>query len=350
MTFSFGDLQAAAREERTVEMDMDMEMDMTTVGGGIFANTHTHTHTHLHTTQTTSTTPKSPRVQTQPLTRPSGLTPSFARPTASSASKTKTLSTSPEKPKRNIFGPSPSPHRTNTPRKSGMQTAGEVAKRLSFGSASGTVHGSAKRARPEEVQVEVEEAVQEKRARLSFAPKPAEAPVGAGLGDSIFGRPQQVQPRQSLVRPQSRQSIHAPSPGLAPEPEREPTPVHEEEQGALEVEAETTPVAVKSPFRPQPSGTPSRSPAVRRAVGFPEPIPTINIQSEDENESEHEVEHESILEEPPVIGLSAFLNMIGAQFVDSVPTMGRRKSLGKGVLGNSTRGECFFAINVADSV
>jgi hypothetical protein len=233
-----------------------------------------------------------------------------------------------------------------------MQTAGEVAKRLSFGSASGSVHGSAKRTRPEDV--DVDERVQEKRQRLSIAPVSAVAPAGAGLGDSIFGRPQQVKPRQSLGRPQPRHSIQAPPPvpGAVHEGERAqarqslgrpqprqsmqappplPEPVYDEEQVEAEVEAQTSPDVVDSPFRPRPSGTPSRSPAVRRAVGFPEPIPTINIEQEDEQEQ--------VIEEPAVIGLSAFLNMIGAHFVDSVPTMGRRKSLGKGVLGTSTRGE-----------
>lgn len=75
----------------------------------------------------------------RPITRPT--TPFFARPTVSSATKT-----SASKPKRNIFGPSPSP--VKTPKK-GMEVAGEVAKRLSFG--SNVSSGSKKRARSESI-------------------------------------------------------------------------------------------------------------------------------------------------------------------------------------------------------
>lgn len=63
-------------------------------------------------------------------------TPSFARPTTSSQLKEK----------RNIFGPSPSPLKSNTPRSApaaGFEAAKDVAKRLSFGSV--TASGSSKR-------------------------------------------------------------------------------------------------------------------------------------------------------------------------------------------------------------
>lgn len=63
-------------------------------------------------------------------------TPSFARPTASSQLKEK----------RNIFGPSPSPNRSTTPQGTpGLEAAKDVAKRLSFGSITGS--GGSKRSR-----------------------------------------------------------------------------------------------------------------------------------------------------------------------------------------------------------
>ncbi len=106
MTFSFGNVRASA----------DEGMEMTVAAGGIIG-----------------LSPHSPA----PLTRPASGTPSFARPTMSSA----------QKEKRNVFAPSPSPFKT-TPRKSGMDAAGAVAKRLSFGST--TSSGGRKRAREED--------------------------------------------------------------------------------------------------------------------------------------------------------------------------------------------------------
>lgn len=294
MTFNFGDLQSAALEEQAnmgvglnVEVDLDMDMDMTTVGGGIHTHQHSHVHAHVHAhpvpqvqqrnifAQGNSATPKSPH---RPLTLPSGSTPSFARPTTSSAQKSKKPSKSPEKEKskRNIFGPSPSPAKSlaTTPRKSGMGIAGEVAKRLSFGSVSAS---GGKR------PIEAEEEEGGKRQRLSV--------VGAGLGDSIFGRPRLSTPL-GPTRGTPRKS-------LAPQ---------------------------------TMGGTP------RKSLGAPSPklIPTINIQPEaDEEEVEMEVRAENW--EPVAIGLASFLQMAGVEFVDSLPTMARRKSGGRGL--GDVRGE-----------
>jgi kinetochore protein Spc7/SPC105 len=314
MTFSFGDLRSAAREEQT-----DMDMDMTTVGGGIFSQPQQQQRQNIFATTTpaaaprsprapvqnifapstststvapksprpqpnifsTSTTPKSPRLPT--LTHPTSSTPSFARPTASSASKSKTKS--PEKEKRDIYGPSPSPAKSATPRKSGMQTASEVAKRLSFGSsAGGSVHGSAKRSR-------IDEFDQENQNEQEGSVKKQKI----GLGDSIFGRP-----RQSLALGGVQQSPIRALPTLAG--------------------SGGTAASARSPARP------------RQSVA----IPTITIQPEAEHHEEEEERGEDW--EPPVIGLSTFLEMAGVQFVDRLPSMARRKSAGKS-LGANYRGK-----------
>ena len=102
MVFSFGQEPATSDN-----------MDMTTTAGGIIGMS------------------QYPPV---PDNRASHGEPSFARPTVSSA----------QKEKRNIFAPSPSPFKS-TPKKSGMETASGVAKRLSFGST--TSSGGKKRTR-----------------------------------------------------------------------------------------------------------------------------------------------------------------------------------------------------------
>jgi kinetochore protein Spc7/SPC105 len=330
MTFNFGDIRTAAAEEQAtmdLEVDMDMSMDMTTVGGGIHSQQHTHIHTHAHVQQPinifaqSSTTPKSPH---RTLTKPSSSTPSFARPTTSSAQKAK----SPEKAKRNIFGPSPSPAKSMTPRKSGMGIAGEVAKRLSFGSASGSVHGSAKRTRPEEEDEE------EMVKRQKVTPE-------LGLGDSIFGRPRSSAPLQEETRGTPRKSL-APTHGtprksLAPEPSRG-TP------RKSMAPPQTTP-ARPTPRKSLAGGsTPAKSP--RKSM-----IPSLAIQHDDvEAEAEEEEEMSMEMEEEvrgedweaPPIGLTRFLEMAGVEFVDELPILSRRKS-GRG-MGESARGEYSFLL------
>ena len=326
MTFNFGDLATAVREERAnlnlnldVEVDLDMDMDMTTVGGGIHAHQHSHLHAHAHVQSqsqpqqqqnifagtSTSTTPKSPH---RSLTRPSAFTPSFARPTTSSAQKSKVLSTSPEKPKekRNIFGPSPSPAKSlaTTPRKSGMGIAGEVAKRLSFGSNGGSVHGSAKRRAGARDEDREEEDERVKRQKLDTA----STQVQLQLGDSIFGRPR-LSASAPTVNGTPRKSLAAVS---LPAPARG-TPRKSMGMG---------------------STTPAKSP--RRSMY---PAQTEMEAEDEEVEMEMEMEEEARGEnwEPVAIGLASFLQMAGIEFVDSLPTMARRKSGGR-ALGEA-RGE-----------
>lgn len=328
MTFNFGDIRTAAAEEQAtmeLEVEMDMSMDMTTVGGGIHSHQHSHVHAHAHIqqpinifAQSTSTTPKSPH---RTLTRPtgSGSIPSFARPTTSSAQKAK----SPEKTKRNIFGPSPSPAKSMTPRKSGMGVAGEVAKRLSFGSASGSVHGSAKRTRPEEDEEE-EDLVKRQKATPDS---------GLGLGDSIFGRPRLSAPHPEETRGTPRKSL-APAHGtprksLAPEPSRG-TP-RKSMAPPQTTPARTTPM----------KDTPAKSP---RKSMFPTPSrDEADVEEEMSMEMEEEVRGEDW--EAPPIGLTRFLEMAGVEFVDELPIISRRKS-SRG-LGEGSRGESFVLFFLA---
>jgi hypothetical protein len=195
-----------------------------------------------------------------------------------------------------------------------MGIAGEVAKRLSFGSASGSVHGSAKRTRPEEEDEE------EMSKRQKFTP-------GVGLGDSIFGRPRLSAPLPEEARVTPRKSL-APAHGtprksLAPEPSRG-TP------------RKSMAPPQTTPARPTPGkSTPGKSP--RKSIF---PTPSIEAEAEEEEmsmEMEEEVRGEDW--EAPPIGLTRFLEMAGVEFVDELPILSRRKS-GRG-LGEGSRGESF---------
>jgi len=353
MTFNFGDINTAARQEQSdmgvdvdVDVDVEFDMDMTTVGGGIHTQQHSHLHAHatIHTrpqqsqnifaqstnqnqprpssqqnifaqSQSQSHTPQSPHRQT--LTKPSSSTPSFARPTASSAQKSVSLplsnstSRSPEKQKekRNIYGPSPSPAKSlaTTPRKSGMGIAGEVAKRLSFGSVTSgsSVHGSVKRSRTVEQEGEEEEEEEMVKRQKS-------------LGDSIFGRPRLSAP---LAEPLAHGST--PRKSLAPDTSRG-TPRKS--------------MVLQSPARPTPKKSIGKSPreSMIPLITLPELEPELETENEvnveDEQvelelgEEEEEMEMEMEPVEAPPIGLASFLQMAGVEFEDTLPILSRRKS------------------------
>ena len=137
--------------EGEVEMEMEMEMDETVAIGGIIGadeslssgsgsdRERTMTFSFADVREEMEKTVAAAGTVPLPgsITRPTPGTPSFARPTMSST----------QKEKRNVFAPSPSPF-ADTPRKPGMDTAGEVAKRLSFGST--TSSGGKKRSREED--------------------------------------------------------------------------------------------------------------------------------------------------------------------------------------------------------
>ncbi|ORY27998.1 Spc7 kinetochore protein-domain-containing protein [Naematelia encephala] len=145
MTFSFGNVRDEAVRQ------VNSKTEITTAASG-----------------TISRPPVSPMPSN---TRPMSGTPSFARPTVSSVSKSRDTS------KRNVFAPSPSPTKALTPRKSGMDTAAEVAKRLSFGSNTSSV--GKKRARDNEPIT-----------------SPYKRPA---LGDSIFGSSIQPSPSRRAI-------------------------------------------------------------------------------------------------------------------------------------------------------
>lgn len=351
-TFSINDLRAAAAAEQSA-------MDMTTAMGGIitgsqsqppsrqersiniFAQAQSQSQSRSSATSTLATSslsvsvstrepaspmvhqpPKSPMVGHQSITRPMSGTPSFARPTTASASKTRTRS--PEKPKerRNIFGPSPSPFKSTTPRKSGMQTAGEVAKRLSFGSAAGggSASGSAKkRSRQSEVDEE-EEGDGDKENEEPITGSPAKRqrlsqPRAPPLGESVFGRPSLSMSVQEPSPPRTVSPAPAPPPAPAPEMTAAPSPIRA---------TAATPVKSVSRVTSTPGKSP-KSPAIRRAMG----VPVIPVEEERPDDWE-----------PETIGLGAFLEMAGVQFIDTLPGMNRRRSsVGRGRLGQSGIGK-----------
>jgi kinetochore protein Spc7/SPC105 len=125
-----------ANRERTMTFSFnpgnndDDGMDMTVAGGGIIG------FPVMSSALPSQAAPTSPTSTSAKLATG---TPSFARPTMSSAQKTKATE------KRNVFAPSPSPYKSTTPRGGVMDAAGDVAKRLSFGST--TSSGGKKRAR-----------------------------------------------------------------------------------------------------------------------------------------------------------------------------------------------------------
>ena len=170
MTFSFGDVRAAANGDDAMEMAI-------ATGGILGLPSH------------------APATLTQPM---SGA-PSFAKPTVSSL----------QKEKRNIFAPSPSPYKT-TPRKSGMDTAGEVAKRLSFGST--TSSGGNKRPMGED-----ENTANSKRVRMDSADGVFGSTVIGGLTPRKSlpnAREGGASPRKSLGTPMRTTKSPARSPAL----------------------------------------------------------------------------------------------------------------------------------------
>ncbi|KIY32951.1 kinetochore protein Spc7/SPC105 [Cryptococcus gattii E566] len=247
----------------------DDGMDMTTSVGGIV-----------------SLPPLSPRPMACDQTRPINGTPSFARPTVSSAQKS-TAS------KRNVFAPSPSPLKSATPRKSGIQAAAEVAKRLSFGSV--TPSGGKKRVR--EDSQEAEESV--KKSRIEAA------------AEEVFGIPHHASPF---------------------------TKSEDSEPSALVVH-NTTP-----PSDP-PQGTVMS--ARRSSLGTALRLSLPPQQEAEEQHEENAIElqrhmHEQLQD----ISLAAFLEIAGVQFMEGLPGLNRkRSSVAKEILGHSYANERDFALH-----
>ncbi|KAL7420888.1 hypothetical protein Q5752_004842 [Cryptotrichosporon argae] len=266
MTFNF---------TRDADANADAEadaMDMTIAHGGVISSA---TATHGF---PASPHPSSGRVSD------AGHTPSFARATASSVRK----STG----KRNVFAPSPSPSPTKTPTAAaatpvrGMAAAGDVAKRLSFGSTTSS-GGGRKRVHNDAADVDVNGEPDvalsaTKRPRVVadevFAPTPPPAVIATG--------PLATLPRLSLGTP--RRSLG-------------------------------TPMRLKSPAKPAVAIVPEPE-----ELAFEPEHPADDADEWDEADV------------PPTITLPAFLEMAGVQFMETLPLLNRRcSSVGRGVLGQT---------------
>ncbi|ORX40865.1 Spc7 kinetochore protein-domain-containing protein [Kockovaella imperatae] len=292
MTFSFGNLNTRP--------PASPGMEMTTVLGGIVDQSFSATQPRRSVSATEGQNQTSAGAAKAP-------TPSFARATVSSAKKTSPI-------KRNVFAPSPGPYPSTTPRKDGMATAADVAKRLSFSST--TSSAGKKRVREDDVDVPGSA----KKSRPTPPTTPAEAVFGMGsTGPS----------RLSIGKPSK--SLLPASPGPMPAP---PTP--------------------QSYGRPRMSrqslGTPSRMDRSGAGVTLQEPSTTPskpyksprtlrqlrNEPVEDEVEDEQVVEGQE-WDQPPAVSLSAFLEMAGIQFNDELPGIDmRRNSMRRSLAASST--------------
>jgi len=329
MTFSFGDISAVARqaaeqalaEEQQIQQqqqndedaDDDEEggMSMTMALGGIVSN-------------------QSPG---SGLTQSAEDAPSFARPTLSSSQRSR----EPTPKKRNVFAPSPSPNKQSSTPRTGMAVAGEVAKRLSFGS----VTSSAGKKRPLAAMEDLNENSSAKKAKLSsstnvFAPAPSvtkanifeqglskstSAPSTAASSTSVnlsasvpakrIPSPVKLAKRLSVASSpgRSRASLAAPVPWMSiAQPPKSP-------RRSMNAARSTTPQRL-------PPKSPGKSPALRRMLG--------------ENVHREEIEAAEQLHDgmdAPTISLARFLELVGVEFMENLPKV-QRKSLANG-LGHS---------------
>ena len=373
MTFSFGDLSAAQK----VLDEEEADMEMTQAHGGILAQPHL----------STTTTPAP--LSTTHLTKPNSHTPSFAQPTIASASRSR----EPTPKKRNVFAPSPSPTKaTSTPR-TGMQVAGEVAKRLSFGSATsstskrfsfgaasapGSASGSASKKRHSSAMDDVEQG-SSKKSRLAssttnvfaptpvpakkniFAPTPTRSEVSLATSVSSTVNPPHMRaistsPVKSSAPPIDVEERIAASPikphqwalAQSAKSPRKMTPLRQ-----LQLQMSTSkrysissvagdgspePQAQAAPLQSTLSAkSPRRTPRKSLHAKSPAKSPGLRrILGEEVRDDEFPEVEDGM--EPPNITLPQFLEMAGVEFLENLPKA-TRKSLARGLGQSRPAGE-----------
>ena len=364
MTFSFGDLSAAQK----VLDEEEADMEMTQVHGGLLAQPHT----------TTTPAPLS----TTHLTRPNSHTPSFAQPTIASASRSR----EPTPKKRNVFAPSPSPTKaTSTPR-TGMQVAGEVAKRLSFGSATsstskrfsfgatsgpGSASSSASKKRHSSAMDDVEPD-SSKKSRLAssttnvFAPTPAAAkknifaptptrsvPSLAASVSSTAVAPRAISPVKSTTPPPEDRIVasaikpHQWALAQSAKSPRKMTPLRQLQlqmstskrysMGSVAGDGSPAPQDQAEPVQLDVRASPRRTPRKSLHAKSPAKSPGLRrILGEEVRDDEFPEIEDGM--EPPNITLPQFLEMAGVEFLENLPKA-TRKSLARGLGQSRQAGE-----------
>lgn len=257
----------------------------------------------------------------RPITRPPAGTPSFARPTVASVTKTK----------RNIFGPSPSPAKSITPRKSGMEAAAEVAKRLSFGSNASASDSGKKRARSASFGDEYR-SIGEAEKGQSPSKRRMLVVENVFTEEVISIQRTEVELQVEVQRVPSLELAPPPSPPSLPSPpsrqvQPESQPVFQARTPRKSLSAPSSRLSSMS------SKSPAKSPMLRRMLG------QVDQDEEDHVDADLAAEEGDAEFEPPTITLGSFLEMAGVQFIEALPAARRRSSVGRGVLGRTTDGE-----------
>lgn len=305
------------------------------------------------------TTPNRPRAS---AIDPSG-TPSFARPTAASASKSKDRQ---EKPtttkKKNPFSTSPetpgsrgSRSSSRTPRKSdaGREMAASVAKRLSFSASSAdtkpsthtanvfapTLH-SASSATPSTSRVE---SAVGHASTSSSSTTPGKRPREEDVDDDA--EPSAKRRNVFAGDEQRSQNVFSASEELpeedVPEDDMEMEMEDEDREGEAEdyeqqdedeFEDEGPELFIRAPdpLPPTPTRVRSSLGGPRRSLGAP-----VRIVNPPPMRSPSPAEEEP--EEIQPIRLSEFLEMTNVEFMDHLPVVARRSSVGRGILGSEDR-------------
>lgn len=265
MTFSFGDLRPRQSVSATMTVaEDDGGMEMTLAMGGILQSS---------TSSSVASRPPTPG------------RPSFARPTVSSAQKNaNTSSDASAGGKRNVFAPSPSPYKSNTPSKhiNGLSAASDVAKRLSFGSTTSSGGG--------------------KKRTLEHSPESQSPRKRPALADSVFGT------NAATSTPSKRVQLNSTTPAKSP--------------------------SMRSPFR--------------KAITETTNLPTSTEHEEGEGGEDQEWQQPPTIRLADFLEMTGvgFIDLpgMGLGLGRSRGLGGRRSSVGKGLLGGSHSGGRSFVL------